>query len=129
MVRTLSTWTSDVSASRTLSLLITCLIGVELEIGVREWGGLGGGNGWSSGVPYWRGKFWGWWAAALGGTDEEIGGINGNKELDARKLEGLTRWVIGLPLLIVSWEADGIWIEGTGDNKPPGTVEVTLAEW
>jgi len=98
-------------------------------MGVREEGGLGGGKGWSSGVPYWRGRFWVWWTAALGGMVEEIGGINGNKELDARKVEGLTRLVTWVPLLIVSREVGGIWIEGTGDKKPPGTVEVTLAEW
>lgn len=101
---------------------------MEIERGVRE-GGLGGGKGWSSGVPYSCGRFWEWWTAALGGTGEETGGINGNKGLGARKLEGLTRLVTGLPLLILSREVDGIWRECTGGKKTPGTVELTLAEW
>ena len=143
MVKRWSTWTSDKSASRTLSLLITGLFGVELEIGARDGGGLGGGNGCSMGVPYWRGRFREWWTAALCGADEEIGGINSEDgEVDEKKVEGLTRLLTWLPLLTVSRgsrgkpdidesvrEADGSCIEGAWDKKPLGAVEVTVAEW
>lgn len=128
MVKPWSTWTSDKSASRTLSLLITGLFGVELEIGVREEGGLGGGKGWSNGVPYWRGRFRECWTGALGITGEEIGGINSDVDVGARKAEGLKRLATWLPLLIVSREAAGICTAEAGDNKPLGTVEVTV-EW
>lgn len=141
MAKSWNTWTNDKSASRTLSLLNTGLFGVELEIGVRERGGLGGGKGWSTGVPYWRGRFRECWTAALGCTDEEIGGTNSEDEdVDAKNVEGLTRLMIWLPLLAVSresrgkpdideveWEADGICTVGAVDNKPPG-AEVTVAE-
>lgn len=137
MVKSRSTWTSDRSASRTLSLLITGLLGVGLGIGLRDRGGLGGGKCWKTGVPYWFGSIRGWWTAALGGTDESIGElISEDEELDARKVEGLTSLVTWLPMLIVwreadeaEWEADGICTAGAGENKPLGTVEVTVAEW
>lgn len=141
MVKPLSTWTNDKSASRTLSRLITGLFGVELVTGAREGGGLGGGKGWSIGVPYWRGRFREL-SAAVGG-EGDIGGISSeDEEVDGKKVEGLTRLATWLPLLIVSREsrgkpdideaereADGICTTGAGGIKPLGAVEVIVAEW
>lgn len=138
MAKLWSTWTNDKSALRTLSLPIT---GLELEMGVRERGGIGGGKGWSTGVPYGRGIFREWLPTELGSTDEEIGGTNSDDEVDVKKVEGLTRLMAWFPFLTVSrestgkpdideveWEA-GIWTVGAGENKPLGAAEVIEVEF
>lgn len=104
-----NTWTSIRSASRTFSLVIRGLsIEVGAAAGVRDGGGVGGGKGWSIGVPYGRCRFRGGWRVAAVGTDEEVGGIINADEEGGAKNEGFTRLVTRLILLIgsgVSWRA------------------------
>lgn len=117
------------------------LMGVEAEIGVRDGGGLGGGNGWSIGVPYWRGWFRKLWKAAEG-ADEETDDTDRDEDGGAKNVEGFKRLVTWLPPLILSeescrkagkdeaeWGAEGIFIAGAWENTPLGATAVTVAEW
>jgi len=101
---------------------------------------MGGGKGWSTGVPYGRGRFGEWLTTELCSTVEETGGTNSEDEVDVKKVEGLTRLMAWLPLLTVSrestgkpdideveWEA-GICTIGAGENKPLEAAEVTVVE-
>ena len=74
-----------------------------VELGVRDGGGVGGGKGWSIGVPYGRCRFRGGWSAGALVSGEEIGGgSNTDEEERGAKNEGFTRLVTWLPLLIGS---------------------------
>ena len=67
------------------------------EPGVSEGGGLGGGNGWSIGVPYGLCKLRGGWSVGIG-MDEGKEGLIGADEKDGggKKEEGFTRLVTWL---------------------------------
>ncbi len=131
------TWTSIRSVSRTLSLLIRSPSFVGEELGVSDNGGVGGGKGWSIGVPYGRCRFRGGWRTGAVGTDEEIGGIiNADEEEGgAKKEEGFRRFVTRLLLPIgsrVSWRGVGL---DEAERESDGTCgvgageETTLDEW
>lgn len=55
------------------------MLGEKVEIGVRDGGGLGGGNSWCIGGPYWPGWFRKLWKVEED-TDEETGGTNSEDE-------------------------------------------------
>lgn len=125
-----NTWESIKSASRTFSLVIRGLsIEAGVGLGVRDGGGVGGGKGWSIGVPYGRCRLKGGLIAAAVGTDEEIGGIiNADEEEGGEKNEGFTRFVTRLLLLIasgVSWRATGA---DAAERVGGGTCGVRTAE-
>lgn len=111
--KSVSTRASIRSASRILSLLITNpSFEVGVEIGVRDEGGLGGGKGWSNGVPRGRWAFKGERRATAVGVGDKRGGITkeGEEEGGAKK-DGFTRLVTWLLLLIgsrVSWRIVGV---------------------
>ena len=71
--------------------------GADIEVGVRDGGGVGGGNGCSIGAPYGRCKFAGGWRGGAVGIAEERGGIiSGEEDGGPKKVEGFTRLVVRL---------------------------------
>ena len=106
------------------------------ELGVSDNGGVGGGKGWSIGVPYGRCRFRGGWRTGAVGMDEEIGGIiKADEEGGAKKEEGFRRLATRLLLLIgsmVSWRGvglDGAERESDGTCGVGAVEETTLDEW
>lgn len=95
----LQTCTSRNNASRTLSFVITGPLGA----GVRDGGGVGGGKGWSKGVPYGCCMVRGGCRGGAVGIEDEICGIINEDEDRGEKNEGLTRFVERLRLLLDSW--------------------------
>lgn len=99
-------------------------------MGVSEGGGVGGGNGCSSGAPYGRCTLTAGWSGGAVGVDEDTGGITIAAEEGGgtKKEEGFTSFVTRLLLLRDSgascWGIRGVDVERAGICKL-GTTGVT----
>lgn len=116
------------------------------EVGVREGGGVGGGNGWSRGAPYGLCRPPGEFSGGAVGIDGEMGGIISGEEDERgggpKNVEGFTRSVERLAALFGSElsrmdikgvetdRLDGVWaVVKVGRATAWGwDVEITVAE-